>query len=76
MKLAALRAEDEIKLQQKANAIQWTMSDLPPRAVSRDALPPAQAFQFPPPESISKWGEEVAVHFEDVSGMQGSKPEG
>jgi hypothetical protein len=71
MKLEALRAEDEIKWQQKANSIQWTMSDLPPRAVSRDALPPSQAFQCPPPESVSKWGEEVSVHFEDVSGTQG-----
>jgi hypothetical protein len=31
---------------------------------------------MPPPESVSKWGEEMVVHFEDVSGTQGSKPEG
>jgi hypothetical protein len=30
MKLAELRAGDEIKIQQRANAIQWTMADVPP----------------------------------------------
>jgi hypothetical protein len=57
MKLADLRAEDEIKIQQRANAIQWTMADVPPRVASRDALSPAQAFQCPAPESIRQWGE-------------------
>jgi hypothetical protein len=76
MKLEALRAEDELKLQQKANAILWTMADLPPRAVSRDMLHPAQAFQCPPPESVSKWGEEMEARFEDISRTQGSRPEG
>jgi predicted DNA-binding protein (UPF0251 family) len=32
MKLEALRVEDELKIQQRANAIQWTMADVPPRA--------------------------------------------
>jgi hypothetical protein len=39
-------------------------------------LRPAQAFSCPPPESVSEWGEEMSVRFEDVSGTQGSKPEG
>jgi hypothetical protein len=76
VKLEALRAEDELKLQQRLNSIQWTMADLPPRAASRDMPHPAQAFSCPPPESVSKWGGEMSVRFEDVSGTQGSKPEG
>jgi hypothetical protein len=72
MKLEKLRAEDELKMQQKMNSIRWTMADLPPRPASRDFLPPAQAFANPPPESVSKWGEEMEVRFEDVSGTQGS----
>jgi hypothetical protein len=71
MKLEALRAEDKLKTQQRLNSIQWTIADLPPRAASRDMLPPAQAFSCPPPESVSKSGEEMEVHFEDVSGTQG-----
>jgi hypothetical protein len=76
MKLEALRAEDELKNQQKLNAIQWTMADLPPRPASLDALPLTQVFTSPPPESVSKWGEEMEVRFEDVSGTQGSTPIG
>jgi ribonuclease HI len=53
-----------------------SMADLPPRPASRDMLPPAQAFANPPPESVSKWGEEMEVRFEDVSGTQGSTPIG
>jgi hypothetical protein len=75
MKLEALRAEDELKMQQRANSMQWTMADLPTRAASRDMLPPAQAFSCPPPESVSKWAEEMKVRFKDVSGTQGSQPE-
>jgi hypothetical protein len=76
MKLEALRVEDELKISQKLNAIQWTMADLPPRPASRDVLPLAQVFANPPPESVSKWGEEMEVHFEDVSGTQVSTPIG
>jgi hypothetical protein len=76
IKLEALRAEDAVKMQQKLNAIQWTMADLPPSPASRDFLPPAQAFANPPPESVPKWGEEMEVRFEDVSGTQGSVPTG
>jgi hypothetical protein len=36
MKLEKLRAEDELKIQQKLNAIQWTMADVPPRAASKE----------------------------------------
>jgi hypothetical protein len=54
MKLEALRAEDELKLQQRLNSIQLTMADLPQRVASRDMLPPSQAFSCPPPESVSK----------------------
>jgi hypothetical protein len=76
MKLEALRAEDEMKIQQKQNAIQWTMEDVPPRSVSRECLTLEQAFNVPRPESVSKWGEEVEVKFEDISGTQGSQPSG
>jgi hypothetical protein len=30
----------------------------------------------PRPESVSKWGEDIKVKFEDISGTQGSQPEG
>jgi hypothetical protein len=55
MKLEALRAEDELKMQQKQNAIQWTMADVPPRPASRECPTLEQAFNYPKPESISKW---------------------
>jgi hypothetical protein len=76
MKLEALRAEDELKNQQKLHAIQWTMADLPPRPASREVLTLTQVFTNPPPESLSKWGEDIAVRFEDISGTQGSRPTG
>jgi hypothetical protein len=76
MKLEALRAEDELKSQQRMNAIQWTMADLPPRQASRELPPIEQAFSRPPRESVSKWGEEIEVRFEDISGTQGSQPTG
>jgi hypothetical protein len=76
MKLEALRAEDELKNQQRMNAIQWTMADLPPRPASRELPSLEQAFSCPPPESVSKWGEEIEVRFEDISGTQGSRPTG
>jgi hypothetical protein len=76
MKLEALRAEDELKNQQKLHAIQWTMADLPPRPTSRELPTLEQAFSYPPPESGSKWGEEIEVRFDDISGTQGSKPTG
>jgi hypothetical protein len=76
MKLEALRAEDEIKMQQKLNAIQWTMEDVPPRPASIELPTLEQAFKCPPPESVSKWGEEIEVKFEDISGTQGSQPTG
>jgi hypothetical protein len=60
MKLEALRAEDELKIQQKQNAIQWTMADVPPRPVSVECPELEQAFDVPRPESIPKWGEEIA----------------
>jgi hypothetical protein len=68
MKLEALRAEDKLKIQQKANAIQWTMADVPPRPASRELPSLEQAFNCPPPESVSKWGEEIEVRFENISG--------
>jgi hypothetical protein len=71
MKLEALRADDELKIQQKMNAIQWTMADVPPRPASRELSSIEQAFSCPPPESVSKWGEEIEVRFEDISGSQG-----
>jgi hypothetical protein len=76
MKLEALRAEDELRNQQTLHAIQWTMADLPPRLASRELPTLEQAFANPPPESVSKWGEEIEVQFEDISGTQGSKPTG
>jgi hypothetical protein len=76
MKLEALRAEDEVKLHQRLNAIQWTMADVPPRAASRECPTLEQAFDLPRPESVSKWGEEIEVKFEDISGTQGSQPTG
>jgi hypothetical protein len=76
MKLEALRAEDELKMQQRMNAIQWTMADVPPRPASRELPSLEHVFNCPPPESVSKWGEEIEVKFEDVSGMQGSQPTG
>jgi hypothetical protein len=76
MKLEALRAEDELKNQQKLHAIQWTMADVPPRPSSREVPSLTQVVTYPPPESVSKWGEEREVRFEDVSGTQGSKPTG
>jgi hypothetical protein len=76
MKLEALRAEDELKNQQKLHAIQWTMADLPARPVSRELPSITQTSSCPPPESVSKWGEEIEIRFEDVSGTQGSRPTG
>jgi hypothetical protein len=76
MKLEALRAEDELKNQQRLHAIQLTMADLPPRPASRELPTSPQTSSCPPPESVSKWGEEIEVKFEDVSGTQGSKPTG
>jgi hypothetical protein len=76
MKLEALRAEDEVKMQQKLNAIQWTMADVPPRPATREYPALEQAVDFPRPESVSKWGEEIEVKFEDISGTQGSQPVG
>jgi hypothetical protein len=55
MKLEALRAEDEVKMQQRLNAIQWTMTDVPPRPASRECPSLEQAFStLPKPESVSK----------------------
>jgi hypothetical protein len=76
MKLEALRAEDELKSQQRMNAIQWTMADVPTRPASRELPSIEQAFNCPPPESVSKWGEEIEVRFEDISGTQGSHSTG
>jgi hypothetical protein len=39
-------------------------------------LPPRQAFANPPPESVSKCGEEMEVRFADIIGTQGSTPTG
>jgi hypothetical protein len=76
MKLAALLAEDEIKVQQRVSVVQWKVADLPPRVASCDSLPPAQAFPCPPPESVPRWGEEVQVDFKDTSGTHGSVQKG
>jgi hypothetical protein len=76
MKLETLRAEDELKIQQKMNAIQWTMAEVPPRPASRELPPIEQTSSCPPPESVSQCGEEMEVRFEDISGTQGSQPTG
>jgi hypothetical protein len=76
MKFEALRAEDELKTQQNLNAIQWTMADVPPRPATRECPTLEQAFSYPKPESVSKWGEEIEVKFEDISGTQGSQSTG
>jgi hypothetical protein len=47
MRLEALRAEDELKNQQRMNAIQWTMADLPPRPASRELPSIERAFNYP-----------------------------
>jgi hypothetical protein len=52
------------------------MSDLPPRPATRELPTLEQALNYPQPESVSKWGEEIEVRFEDTSGTQGSKPTG
>jgi hypothetical protein len=72
MKLAELRKEDEIKAKSTSSVAKaFIMTSAPPKAASLDALPPAQAFISPMPQSTSQWGSKIKVVFRDVSGIQG-----
>jgi hypothetical protein len=72
IELPELRREDELRTQRTLQLRQaWVMQDLPPKAVSRDILPPTTAFRNPELLSTSRWGDVVKVTFVDESGNHG-----
>jgi hypothetical protein len=72
MRLAELRKEDELRAQQAAQLRKArVMNEQPPKAVSRDALPPATAFNNPEPQSTSQWGDKTKVSLIDERGSHG-----
>jgi hypothetical protein len=77
MKLAELRNEDEIRLKARpVLTMKQAFDQGPPRAVSCDALSPAQAFIPPVPQSTPQWANLIHVWLRDISGIQKNKKQG
>jgi hypothetical protein len=77
MKLDELRKDDELKAQApQAPTTAGFQVTAPPRAASRDVLPPSQEFLPPTPQSTTHWDTYVPEEFRDMSGIQAKLAKG